>query len=523
MTTTAAAASPAASAQSGPSHTGGLTHRQILVVLSGLMLGMFLAALDQTIVSTSIRVIADQLHGLDLQAWATTAYLITSTISTPLYGKLSDQYGRKPFFLFAIAIFVVGSAASAFSTSMYMMAAFRAVQGVGAGGIMSLALTIIADIVPPRQRAKYQGYFLAVFGTSSVAGPVLGGLLAGQQHIWFTEGWRWVFLVNVPIGILAFFVVMKVLNLSHTPNPHRIDWPGALALIVGLVPLLIIAEQGRTWGWDSGRAFLCYGVGVLGLIGFYLAERAYKSEALVPLKLFRSSVFTITCGGGLLVGVAMFGAIAMLPQYLQIVRDASPTKSGFLMLPFVLGMMVFSILSGQLTSRTGRYKIFPLIGTALMAVAAVLFWQRLNADTSLVEVDAYMFMFGAGLGFCMQTLTLAAQNAVPARDVGVGTSTSTTFRQLGGTLGTAIFISLLFSTVGGKIGAAFTSASKTQVFQAAVNNPQLLAQPNNKPIVALLQHGGAGGNASGVLQDSAFIQKLSPVFAHPFKVGFSNS
>src|SRR6201991_2294695 len=222
------------------------------------MLGMFLAALDQTIVASAIRTIGDDLHARSVQAWVTTAYLITATISTPLYGKLSDIYGRKRFFLAAITIFVIGSAACSFATSMYMLAGFRAFQGLGAGGLFSLALAIVGDIVPPRERARYQGYFLAVFGTASVLGPVVGGFLAGQSTIAGIAGWRWVFLVNVPIGLVALVVVSKVLHLPHSRNEHRIDWWGAVTITVGLVPLLIIAEQGQQWGWSSVRALVCY-------------------------------------------------------------------------------------------------------------------------------------------------------------------------------------------------------------------------------------------------------------------------
>src|ERR1700754_140278 len=251
-------------AQSPPSG-GELSHRQVLTILTGLALGMFLASLDQTVVSTAIRTIADDLGGLSLQAWATTAFLITSTISTPLYGKLSDIYGRKPLFLTAISIFIIGSVMCTFSQSMYQLAAFRAVQGIGAGGLFSLALTILGDIVPPRARARYQGYILAVFGTSSVLGPVIGGVLSGRPEIAGIAGWRWIFLVNVPIGILALAVVAKVVNVPHTSRRHRIDWPGALTLAVFLVPLLILVEQGREWGWASGTALVCYGIGAVGL------------------------------------------------------------------------------------------------------------------------------------------------------------------------------------------------------------------------------------------------------------------
>jgi len=234
-----------------------LSHRQILTIFAGLMAGMFLAALDQTIVATAIRTIADDLHGLSLQAWVTTAYLITSTLSTPLYGKLSDSYGRKPLFLFAISVFVLGSVAASFATSMYQLAGFRAVQGLGAGGLFSVAMTIMADIVSPRERSKYQGYFVAVFGTSSVAGPLAGGFLAGQASILGVTGWRWVFLVNVPIGVLALVLVAKVLNIPHQRREARVDWPGAVALAIALVPLLLVAQQGRAWGWGSVSSLAC--------------------------------------------------------------------------------------------------------------------------------------------------------------------------------------------------------------------------------------------------------------------------
>ena len=503
-----------------PRSSGELTHRQILTILGGLLLGMFLAALDQTVVSTAIRTIADDLGGLSQQAWATTAFLITSTITTPLYGKLSDIYGRKPFFLLAISIFIVGSVTCTFAESMYQLAAFRALQGIGAGGLFSLALTILGDIVPPRERARYQGLFLAVFGTSSVLGPVIGGLLSGQPTIWGLDGWRWIFLVNVPIGLLALFVVAKVLNVPHTPRSHRIDWPGAIMLAVGLVPLLIIAEQGREWGWDSGRAFLCYGVGAVGLILFVLLERYYGDDALLPLRLFKNSVFSLVTIVGVIVGMGMFGGIALLPQFLQIVHGATPIESGYLMLPLVGGIMISSITSGQLTSKTGRYKIFPVVGVFLMVTAMVLMYFRVNVDIPLWELDLYMFMFGIGLGGCMQTLVLAVQNASPARDMGVVTASSTFFRQLGGTIGTAVFLSIVFSTVPDKIASAFTAARSDPNFVAAISDPAVRANPVNAPFFAA-QAGGA--DASGVLSDSAFLQTIDPRLARPFLVGFSDS
>ncbi|WP_433785761.1 MFS transporter [Actinomycetospora sp. CA-101289] len=516
MSTTTAAPAPPAAATDAPGSTG-FTHRQILAILSGLMLGMFLAALDQNIVATSIRTIADDLNGLNLQAWATTAYLLTATISTPLYGKLSDLYGRKPFFLSAIGIFVVGSVLCTIATSMYELAAYRAIQGLGAGGLMSLALTIIGDIVPPRERARYQGFFLAVFGTSSVLGPVIGGFLAGQDTIIGITGWRWVFLVNVPIGIIAFFVVFRVLNLPHTRREHRIDWPGALALAVTLVPILIIAEQGREWGWGSTSAIVCYVVAAVGLVSFLLAERAYKDDAVLPLRLFNNSVFSLTSIIAIITGIGLFGGIALVPQYLQIVTGSTPTEAGLEMLPLVGGLMVSSIVSGQLTSRTGRYKIFPVIGLGLMTIGLVLFHFRLHYDTPYGEVALLMVVFGLGVGLCMQTLVLAVQNAVPAKDMGVATASATFFRQMGGTLGVAVFLSILFSTVGDNIRTAFATAIGTPAFQAAAADPAVQANPANA--VALNPATGA----AQVVQDSSVLQRMDSRLAEPFLVGFADS
>ncbi|GES28110.1 MFS transporter [Streptomyces angustmyceticus] len=512
---------PAAGAEAIPG-PGSLSHRQILTILSGLMLGMFLAALDQTIVSTSIRTIADDLHGLSEQAWATTAYLITSTIATPLYGKLSDLHGRKPYYLTAITVFVAGSVLCTFSTSMTELAAFRAVQGLGAGGLMSLALAIIGDIVPPRERARYQGYMLGTFATSSVAGPLIGGALAGQDQLLGITGWRWVFLVNVPIGIIALFVVAKVLNIPHTRRDHRIDWWGALTISIGVVPLLLVAEQGREWGWDSSRSIACYVIGVVGIIAWIFVERRIGDDALIPMRLFRNGTFSKTSLLSVLIGMGMFGGMLMIPQYLQLVKGASPTKSGLEMLPLMAGMFIASIASGQITAKTGRYKIFPIIGTALMIAAMLLFHFRVQWDTPLWETMIYMLVFGLGLGGCMQTLVLAVQNAVPPRDMGVATASSTFFRQMGATAGTAIFLSVLFSTVGDKISAAFKDAASTERFQAALRDPAVLHDPANKPVLDMLKHPG-NGNSSGVLSDSSFIQHLDPRLAEPFKRGFADS
>ncbi|MEP7017675.1 MAG: MDR family MFS transporter [Actinomycetota bacterium] len=510
-----------------PATHGPLSHKQILTIMAGLMMGMFLAALDQTIVSSAMRVIADDLHDLSGQAWVVTAYLITSTIVTPLYGKLSDIYGRKRFFTAAIVIFLFGSILCTFATSMPMLAAFRAVQGLGAGGLFSLALAIIGDIVPPRERAKYQGYFLAVFGTSSVLGPVVGGFFAGQSTILGITGWRWVFLVNVPIGIAALFVVNRTLHLRHTRLDHRIDFGGAATLTVGLVPLLLVAEQGREWGWGSGRSLLCYGIGLIGLIAFFLVERAMGAEALLPLRLFTNKTVGVASIASVVLGMGMFGGLASLPLYLQIVKGATPTSAGLMLLPMTLGMMSGSIISGQMISRTGRYRHFPIIGCGLLVVSLFGF-HYVAADTPLWQTMIIMLFFGLGLGFNMQPLTLAVQNAVSPRDIGVATSSATFTRQIGGTLGVAIFLSVLFSAVPSRISAAFAKVAPTPEFQAALKNPQSPtgnSQANTDFIHGLqqAQSGGGSGGALNPLSDSSFIQQLDPRLAKPFLIGFSQA
>ncbi|GAB3352354.1 MFS transporter [Amycolatopsis echigonensis] len=476
---------PAENSESGPR----LTHRQIVTIISGLMCGMFLAALDQTIVGTSIVRIANDLHGFDLQAWATTAYLITSTIATPIYGKLSDIYGRKPFYLAAIAIFVVGSAAASASTSMYELAAFRAVQGLGAGGLMSLAMTIIGDVVPPRERARYQGYFLAVFGTSTVLGPVLGGFFAGFDTLGGLHGWRWVFLINVPIGVIALFVVAKVLNVPHNRHDHKIDWWGALTMVIAVVPFLIVAEQGQKWGWGDTKSIWMYGIGGVGVVLFIVVEKLMKDAALIPLRLFKNSTFTVAIIGGVIVGVAMFGAITMIPQYLQVVQGYTPTQSGLLMLPLMVGIMSASIISGRITSKTGRYKIFPVIGTLLIAAGAF-FFAQVKYDTPIWHPLVAALIIGLGLGQCMQTLIIAVQNAGPRKDMGVSTASATFFRQIGGTAGVAVFLTILFNVLpdnitkafgghlppgaGSKIGDVSSNTSVIQTLPEAVRTPILI-------------------------------------------------
>ncbi|WP_370246491.1 MDR family MFS transporter [Nocardioides sp.] len=495
MSTTPAAA---------PAETGEYTHRQILAIISGLMLGMFLGALDQTIVSTSIRTIADDLQGLSLQAWVTTAYLITATLTTPIYGKLGDLYGRKKLFMTAITIFIVGSALCSFATSMTTLAIYRAIQGLGAGGLFTLILAIIGDIVSPRERARYTGYFMAVFGTSSVLGPLIGGTFAGADSILGVTGWRWVFLVNVPIGIGALLVVTRTLHVHHTPRRARIDWWGVASLVVALVPLLTVAEQGREWGWSSGRSVACFVIGGIGLLAFIAAERAMGEDALIPPKLFRIRAAAVTVAASVMVGVAMFGGIMLLPLYMQIVHGASPTESGFLMLPMVAGMMTASIGSGRIISRTGKVQRFPQVGSVLILVALVLL-SFSTADTAIGLVLAPMFVLGLGLGSCMQPLLLTVQSAVPPTDIGVATSSATFFRQIGGTIGVAVFLSVLFGQVGGNISSAFAAEADDPVVAQALADPALQER------------------IAGVEDDSSVIETLPDAVAHPIKVGFAES
>jgi EmrB/QacA subfamily drug resistance transporter len=504
-----------------------MSHRQILLVIYGLMAGMFLSSLDQTIVGTAIRTIGDDLHGLNQQAWVTTAYLIASTIMTPIYGKLSDIFGRRPLFIIAIGIFLVGSLLATISGSMIELAAFRAVQGLGAGGLMSLPLAIMGDMLAPRQRAKYQGYFLAVFGVSSVIGPLIGGFFAGAHQILFVTGWRWVFLVNIPIGVAALIMVFAFLHLPKVNEKRsvRIDYFGAALVVITLAPLLLVAEQGRDWGWTSLGSWACYLIGGLGLISFILVERAMKDDAIIPMKLFRSRVFSMSTVLGVLVGFGMFGALLTLPLYLQIVKGLTPTESGFATLPMVLGLMIASIASGQIISRTGKYRIFPVTGTAITAIGYIVL-TFITVDKPLWFLLIAMFCIGLGLGQLMQTLTLASQNSVGPRDIGVATSASTFFRQIGGTLGTAILLSVLFASMPANISSAMQNKGTLESGLNAALTPSVANASANKgvmkqiwnPIVSPIKKNVQGGldqavaqATQGITSDAARQQVLQAV------------
>ena len=500
---------------------GTMNQRQIWVVLIGLMSGMFLAALDQSVVSSAMRTIADDLDGLALQAWATTAYLITSTVSTPIYGKLGDIFGRRPLFMVAIGIFILGSLATGLAGSMFELAMFRAIQGLGAGGLFSLALTIVADIVPPRERARYQGMFLAVFGTSSVAGPVIGGAFAGVDEILFLDGWRWVFLMNLPIGAVSMFMVLTFLHIPHNPRPQKIDWWGAVTIVMAVVPILLVAEQGREWGWSSPLAIAMYVTGVSGIIAFIFIERRMGDAALLPLKIFKEPTFARTQLMGFIIGIGMFGGMITLPLILQVVYGASPTQAGLLMLPMVAGLMTASITSGRIMSKTGKYRIFFNVGTGLLLIGYTYMLLVLDATIPIWVVSIGMVIIGLGLGQLLQTTTVASQNSVHGRDIGVATSSITFFRQMGGTFGVAVFMSILFSQVTQKVVAAFDNPATQAGIAEALSDRSVTSDPANAAIIAVLQNGAEG--ASEITIDSSFLIGADDRLTLPFRIGFVES
>jgi EmrB/QacA subfamily drug resistance transporter len=443
------AAPPAAASADEPHY---LSHREILVVLFGLMAGVLLAALDQSIVGTALPRIVSELGGLDQLAWVVTAYLLTATAATPLWGKISDLYGRRLVFQAAILIFLAGSALCGLSQNLPQLIAFRALQGIGGGGLMAIALSIIGDIIPPRERGRYQGYFGAVFGVASVAGPLLGG--------WFTDGpgWRWIFYLNLPVGIAALAVTSLALRLPAVRREHAIDYTGAIVIVLGVTSLLLYLDwAGPENGWFA-PAPLALLSAALGMIALFVFVERRAAEPIIPLRLFRNPVFAVGNVYGFLAGVAMFGAIIFLPLYLQVVMGMSPTQSGLAMLPAVLGILTTSIVSGRLITRTGRYKIFPILGAAIL-VAALLLMSRLQVDTPYWRLALYELAFGAGLGMTMQTIVTAVQNAVELRDLGSATGATTFFRQMGGTIGAAVFGAILSSRLAFHLSAQFGGAA----------------------------------------------------------------
>ncbi|WP_428934510.1 DHA2 family efflux MFS transporter permease subunit [Streptomyces sp. ACT015] len=438
----------------------------VLVSIGALLLGLLLAALDQTIVSTALPTIVSDLGGLDHLSWVVTAYLLASTAATPLWGKLGDQYGRKRLFQTAIVIFLIGSALCGLARNMPELIGFRALQGLGGGGLIVLSMAIVGDIVPPRERGRYQGLFGAVFGATSVLGPLLGGVFT--EHL----SWRWVFYVNLPVGIVALVVIATALHIPRRSTPHVIDYLGTFLIAAVATCLVLVASLGgTTWAWGSAQIVGLAVLGVLLAVAFVAVERR-AAEPVLPLGLFRIRTFTLAAVISFVVGFAMFGAMTYLPTFLQIVQGVSPTMSGVHMLPMVLGLLLSSTVSGQIVSRTGRWKVFPIAGTGITTIGLLLL-HRMTEHTSTAVMSLYFFVFGLGLGLVMQVLVLIVQNAVSYEDLGVATSGATFFRSIGASFGVAVFGTVFTSRLGGRL----TDALLGHRLPAGVSPGSLEADP----------------------------------------------
>jgi EmrB/QacA subfamily drug resistance transporter len=438
-------------AEGAPDHE--LIHGgRLKLTMTALMLTMFLAALDQTIVSTALPRITSELNGLAQLSWVVTAYLLASTASTPIWGKISDLYGRKIMLQAAIVIFLLGSLLAGASQSMLMLVVTRGIQGLGGGGLMVLVMAVIADIIPPRDRGKFTGLFGGVFAIASVAGPLLGGFFVDFG------GWRWIFYINIPIGIAAFLVITYVLQVPKRRVEHSIDYVGAVLLVAGVSTLLLMFEWGGSrYEWGS-LTILIMGAGTIAVLVVFVLWELRVKEPIVPMALFRNSVFRGTSIIGFIVGFAMFGAIVFMPLFLQLVRGATPTAAGLELVPMMAGLLLASIVSGRVISSIGRYKIFPIIGTALAAIGMFCL-STIKMDTPYWQIAAYLFILGLGFGNIMQTLILAVQNSVNPRDVGVATSGSTFFRSMGGTIGTAVFGAVMTNRLTQELTSAFPNGN----------------------------------------------------------------
>ncbi|MFG1661013.1 MDR family MFS transporter [Micromonospora chersina] len=476
--------------------------RQIRLLMLGLMTGMLLAALDQTIVGTALPTIVGELGGINHYSWVVTAYLLASTASTPLYGKMADLYGRRPVFLFSIGTFLLGSLLAGLSQNMNQLIVTRGVQGIGAGGLLTLAFTIISDVVPPRERGRYQGLFGAVFGIASVAGPLVGGYFAETN-------WRWIFYINVPLAVLAIVVCYHVMRLvPFQRREHSVDWVGAGLLVAGVSCLLLaLSWGGNEYAWGSGVIIgLLVAGAVLGVL--FVLQEARVKEPILPLRLFRSPTFALANSAGFVLGLVMFGSIIFIPLYLQIVKGASPTRSGLLMLPMMAGIIFTSIITGRAMSRIGRYKWFPVAGAAVL-VAGMLLFRQLQVATSLWVAFGFMVVIGVGLGLCMQSLILGVQNSVDPRDLGAGTSSATFFRSLGGSFGVAILgavlSSRLTSELAGRLPAAIAQLPPDQRAAVAASGGADISINDPATIMAL------PGPVRGAIQAS-FVESLHLVF-----------
>ncbi|WP_043192927.1 MFS transporter [Streptomyces sp. NRRL F-2664] len=452
----------------GPHRTGPAgehTSREVLVPIGALLLGLLIAALDQTIVSTALPTIVSDLGGMAHLSWVVTAYMLAATAATPLWGKLGDQYGRKKLFQYAIVLFLIGSALCGLAQDMPQLIGFRALQGLGGGGLIVLSMAIVGDIVPPRERGRYQGLFGGVFGATSVLGPLLGGLFVDNLS------WRWDFYINLPIGLVALVVIAAALHIPARPSKHTIDYLGTFLIACVATCLVLVASLGATWGWGSARIIGVAVLGVLLLAAFLLVERK-AAEPVLPLGLFRIHTFSLCSAISFVVGFAMFGAMVYLPTFLQIVQGVSPTMSGVHMLPMVIGMLISSTASGQAVSRTGRWKVFPIAGTAVTALGLLLLHQ-LHRTSSTWEMSLYFFVFGAGLGLVMQVLVLVVQNAVSYADLGVATSGATFFRSIGASFGVAIFGTVFTHQLDDELASSLAGVT----LPADAGIPQLEADP----------------------------------------------
>jgi EmrB/QacA subfamily drug resistance transporter len=484
--TAAVSANGADPNSSGNGALPNLSRRAILLIIGALMLGMSLAALDQTIVSTALPTIVGDLKGGSHIAWVITAYLLATTVSTPLWGKLGDQYGRKIFFQAAIVIFLVGSVLAGLSQSMFELIAFRAIQGLGSGGLMVGAQAIVGDIVSPRERGRYVGLFGAVFGVASIVGPLLGGVFVDNLT------WRWIFYINIPIGVVALIVVASQVPGTLSRIHHKIDYLGTAVLSAAATSFILLTSLGgTTYGWNSAPIWILGIAGVV-LVGVFVVVERRAAEPVLPLHLFKLRAFWVTSVVGFIVGFAMFGAITYLPAFFQVVRGISPTLSGLQLLPLMAGLLVVSIGSGQIISRTGKYRFWPIAGTAFTTLGLYLL-SRMGVGTSTVLDSLYMLVLGMGIGGVMQVLVIIVQNAVPHEELGVATSGATFFRSIGGAFGTAIFGAIFSNVLVGNLARHLHGVSLPAGFSSADVTPAVLSH-----LSAVVRHGFVAGYAESI-------------------------